>query len=308
MPARRRKRIDSGSTASYDLMLLLASAIWGFAFVAQRLGMDYMGPFAFNGIRFMMGALTLLPLILWRSRRKPHSEQQGGGKLLLAGGLLAGALVFLGASFQQVGLMTTTAGNAGFITGLYVVFVPLFGILIGQRTNPQTGAGALLAFSGLYLLSFTDSLSMSWGDGLVLIGTVFWAVQILTIGWLSPKLDTIKLAFYEFLFCSILSLAVALFTETKGISGGAIPLIYGGVFSVGIAYTLQVVVQKKANASHGAIIMSLEAVFALIGGILFLEETLSFRGAVGCCLMLSGMLISSAWAVRRRTKPRRKSR
>lgn len=301
MPRRSKKAIYS---ARSDGLLLIASAIWGFAFVAQRLGMDHMGPFAFNGIRFMMGALTLLPLIIWRSRKNVPA-QHGSGKLLVVGGLLAGGLVFLGASFQQVGLMTTGAGNAGFITGLYVVLVPIFGLVLGQKTNPQTGAGALLAFAGLYLLSFTDSMTMSTGDILVFIGTVFWAVQILTIGWLSPKLDTIKLAFYEFLFCSIFSLAVALLFETNtwaGISGGILPLVYGGVFSVGIAYTLQIVVQKKTKASHGAIIMSLEAVFALIGGILFLGESLSFRGAVGCCLMLAGMIISGMWAGAHRRK------
>lgn len=303
-PKRHRSRKAIYSARS-DGLLLIASAIWGFAFVAQRLGMEHMGPFAFNGIRFMMGALTLLPLIIWRSRKKIVSIQQGRSKLLIPGGLLAGALVFLGASFQQVGLMTTGAGNAGFITGLYVVLVPIFGLVLGQKTNPQTGAGALLAFAGLYLLSFTDSMTMSTGDILVFIGTVFWAIQILTIGWLSPKLDTIKLAFYEFLFCSVFSLAVALLFETNtwaGISGGVWPLVYGGVFSVGIAYTLQVVVQKKTKASHGAIIMSLEAVFALIGGILFLNESLSFRGAVGCCLMLAGMIISGLWAGNRKRK------
>ena len=305
MASKRPRSKKAVYSARSDGLLLLGSAIWGFAFVAQRVGMDYMGPFAFNGIRFMMGALTLLPLMLWRSRKKTYTAQQGSSKLLVLGGLLAGALVFLGASFQQLGLMTTGAGNAGFITGLYVVLVPLFGLALGQKTNPQTGAGALLAFAGLYLLSFTDSMTMSTGDILVFVGTVFWAIQILTIGWLSPKLDTIKLAFYEFLFCSIFSLTVALLTETNtwaGISGGIWPLVYGGVFSVGIAYTIQVVVQKKTKASHGAIIMSLEAVFALIGGILFLGESLSFRGAVGCSLMLAGMIVSGLWAGKRRRK------
>lgn len=290
----------------YDLVLLLAAAIWGFAFVAQRMGMDHMGPFAFNGIRFMMGALTLLPLMLWRAKKHPKPVGEfDNRKMLLIGGGLVGGLVFLGASFQQVGLMSTTAGNAGFITGLYLVLVPMLGLLIGQRTHAGTWVGAFLAFFGLYLLSFTESFTMSQGDFLILIGTVCWAVQILAIGWLSPKMDTIKLAFMEFLVCSLLSLAVAFAIETitwEGISGAAIPLLYGGVMSVGIAYTLQVVVQKKANAAHGALIMSLEAVFALIGGWLFLEETLSFKGAVGCGLMLAGMIISQLWGFRR-TKP-----
>jgi drug/metabolite transporter (DMT)-like permease len=290
-------------TTPYDMVLLLAAAIWGFAFVAQRMGMDHMGPFAFNGVRFVMGALALLPLMAWRARRlpAPSGKFDSPGPLLL-GGLLAGFLVFLGASFQQVGLVTTTAGNAGFITGLYLVLVPMLGALVGQRTNMGTAIGAVIAFAGLYLLSFTDSLTMSWGDFLVLIGAFCWAVQILVIGWLSPRTDTIRLAFVEFMACGLLSLAVAFAFEDvtwAGIEGAAIPLLYGGIMSVGIAYTLQVVVQKKSNASHGALLMSLEAVFALIGGVMFLNETLSARGALGCGLMLAGMLVSQMWGMRR---------
>ena len=293
-------------TAPYDMILLVAAAIWGFAFVAQRMGMDHMGPFAFNGVRFLMGALTLLPLMYWRAKK--HSKPEGEfdtPKMLLIGGGLAGVLVFLGASTQQVGLMTTTAGNAGFITGLYLVLVPLLGLAVGQKAHPGTWVGAIVAFAGLYLLSFTDSFSMSSGDFLVLIGAFCWAVQILVIGWLAPKMDTIKLAFVEFLTCSLLSLAVAIAIETiswDGISGAAIPLLYGGIMSVGIAYTLQVVVQKKANAAHGALLMSLEAVFALIGGWMFLNETLSPRGAIGCGLMLAGMMLSQVWGMRK-SKP-----
>jgi drug/metabolite transporter (DMT)-like permease len=291
-------------TAPYDMILLVAAAIWGFAFVAQRMGMEHMGPFAFNGVRFMMGALTLVPFILWRNRKLPQpSGEFDSMKMLLLGGGIAGALVFLGASFQQVGLMTTSAGNAGFITGLYLVLVPLLGLVVGQKAHPGTWAGAIVAFAGLYLLSFTDSFNMSWGDFLVLIGAFCWAIQILVIGWLAPKMDVIKLAFMEFMVCSLLSLAVALIFEEitwVGMSGAAVPLLYGGVMSVGIAYTLQVVVQKKANAAHGALLMSLEAVFALIGGWMFLNETLSPRGALGCGLMLAGMMLSQVWGMRRR--------
>jgi len=287
----------------YDALLLGAAAIWGFAFVAQRMGMDHMGPFAFNGIRFMMGALTLLPVILWRARavERPTGKFDSP-KMLLMGGTLAGVLVFLGASFQQVGLVTTTAGNAGFITGLYLVLVPILGLAVGQRAGKGTWVGTAVAFAGLYLLSFSGSADMSWGDMLVLAGAFCWAIQILAIGWLAPKTDVCRLAFVEFFICSVLSLAVAAATETTtwgGIRAAAVPLLYGGVVSVGIAYTLQVVVQKKANASHGAIIMSLEAVFALLGGALFLEETLTFRGAVGCSMMLAGMIISQLWSLRK---------
>ncbi len=294
--------MSESRTAPYDMILLAAAAIWGFAFVAQRMGMEHMGPFAFNGVRFMMGALALVPVMLWRSRKMPlPAGDFDNRKMLLLGGGIAGTLVFLGASFQQVGLVTTSAGNAGFITGLYLVLVPLLGLLVGQKAHPGTWVGAVVAFAGLYLLSFTGTLSMSGGDFLVLIGALCWAVQILAIGWLAPKMDVIKLAFIEFLACSLLSLAVAFAVEEitwTGISGAAIPLLYGGVMSVGIAYTLQVVVQKKANAAHGALLMSLEAVFALIGGVMFLGETMTPRGVAGCALMLAGMILSQIWGMR----------
>lgn len=305
-------RADAGrrGTAPYDMVLLVAAAIWGFAFVAQRVGMDHMGPFAFNGVRFVMGALALLPLIAWRAGRLPRPEGEfDSPKALLLGGFLAGFLVFLGASFQQVGLVTTSAGNAGFITGLYLVLVPMLGVLVGQRAGKGTVVGAVIAFAGLYLLSFTESMSMSWGDFLVLIGAFCWAAQILVIGWLSPRMDTIRLAFAEFMACGLLSLAVAFAFEDvtwAGMEGAALPLLYGGVVSVGVAYTLQVVVQKKADASHGALLMSLEAVFALIGGVMFLDESLSARATVGCALMLAGMLVSQFWGMRREGKGRRK--
>ncbi len=296
-----------------DALLLLTAGIWGFAFVAQRVGMEYMGPFAFNGIRFGLGAMALIPLILWNSRRKKATVKEknpppapGSRKLLILGGILAGTLVFLGASFQQVGLIYTTAGNAGFITGLYVVIVPIMGLAIGQRTTAGTAIGAILAALGLYMLSFTETLVMSWGDLLVLVGAFFWAAQVLTIGWLSPQTDTIKLAFTEFAVCSAISMAFAFAIETitwQGISNAALPLLYGGLASVGVAYTIQIMIQKNTQPAHAAIIMSLEAVFAVLGGWLFLGEVLSYKGILGCSLMLAGMLISQLWGLRGMNAP-----
>ncbi len=291
------------SNLTSDALLLLTAGIWGFAFVAQRVGMEYMGPFAFNGIRFALGALALVPLILWNSRKKIRTPTAPDSrKLLILGGILAGTLVFIGASFQQVGLIYTTAGNAGFITGLYVVIVPIMGLAFGQRTTAGTAIGAILAALGLYMLSFTETLAISWGDLLVLIGAFFWAAQVLAIGWLSPQTDTIKLAFMEFAVCSAISMAVAFAIETitwQAISDAALPLLYGGLASVGVAYTIQIMIQKKTHPAHAAIIMSLEAVFAVIGGWLFLGEVLSYKGMIGCSLMLAGMVISQLWGLRR---------
>jgi drug/metabolite transporter (DMT)-like permease len=286
-----------------DALLLLTSAIWGFAFVAQRVGMDYVGPFTFNGVRFALGSLVLLPLIL---RKRSNRDAPGNarpdtrGKLLIFGGGLLGITVFSAASLQQVGLVYTTAGNAGFITGLYVVIVPILGLFWGQRPGAGTWIGAVLAAAGLYLLSITDDFTISLGDFLELIGAFVWAVQILIIGWLSPKIDPIKLAFVEFSACSFLSLVTAFIFEDIVLSAifqAAIPILYGGVLSVGVAYTLQVVAQRDAHPAHAAIIFSLESVFAALGGWLILNEILSFRGLVGCALMLAGMLLSQLYGL-----------
>jgi drug/metabolite transporter (DMT)-like permease len=290
-------------TLKSDALLLLASAIWGFAFVAQRIGMDYVGPFTFNGVRFALGSLVLLPLILRNgilknmSRKRPSSADT---KTLIFGGGLLGITVFAAASLQQVGLVYTTAGNAGFITGLYVVIVPILGLFWGQHPNAGTWVGALLAAAGLYLLSVTDELTISFGDMLELIGAFIWATQILVVGWLSPKIDPIKLAFAEFSMCSLLSLVTAFIFEEIALNGlfqAAVPILYGGVLSVGVAYTLQVVAQQNAHPAHAAILFSLESVFAALGGWLILNETMGLRGLIGCTLMLSGMILSQLYGL-----------
>lgn len=284
-----------------DLLLLLTAIIWGFAFVAQRVGMDFVGPFTFNGVRFALGSLSLLPLIWLMQRQKsraPSVIPQAGGKELLRGGLLAGLALFLGASLQQVGLVYTTAGNAGFITGLYVVIVPILGLIWRQRPTLGTWLGAILATVGLFLLSVTDDFSIAYGDLLVLIGSFIWAGHVLLIGWLSPRMDAMKLSAIQFAVCALLSLLTALAIETirlDGIIAAAMPIFYGGLFSVGIAYTLQVVAQRDAHPAHTAIILSLEGVFAAIGGWLLLGELLTPRGLFGCALMLGGMLLSELW-------------
>lgn len=284
-----------------DLVLLLAAAIWGFAFVAQRVGMDHVGPFLFNGVRFGLGGLSLLPLLHFRRRDGERPKEQPG--MALVGGGVAGMVLFIGASLQQVGLVYTTAGKAGFITGLYVVIVPVIGFFMRQRIRPGSWVGALLAAVGLYLLSVTEELTISFGDLLEVVGAFFWAIHVLVIGWLSPRVSAIRLSMFQFMVCSGLSLGAALLTE-KVIPGrlldASIPILYGGLFSVGVAYTLQVVAQKKASPSHAAIILSLETVFAALGGRLFLGETISPRGLLGCALMLAAMILSQISGLRPR--------
>jgi drug/metabolite transporter (DMT)-like permease len=277
-----------------NVLLLLTAIIWGFAFVAQRVGMEYVGPFTFNGVRFALGAFSLIPLLLI-NHNKATGRPKVRIKTVIWGAGLAGCALFMGASLQQIGIIYTTAGKAGFITGLYVVIVPMLGLLWKQKTNAGTWLGAFLAAFGMYLLSVTESLSLEFGDFLVLIGAFFWAGHVQLIGWLTRRLNPLRLAFFQFMTCSFLSLIAALALEEiamQGIIDALIPICYGGLLSVGVAYTLQVVAQRHAHAAHAAIILSLEAVFAAFGGWLLLSEILSFRGLIGCTLMLAGMLIS----------------
>jgi drug/metabolite transporter (DMT)-like permease len=324
----------------YDSLMLLTACIWGLAFVAQRVGMEYVGPFTFNALRFALGALALTPAILIRSKNSslrgseatklspqgvipakagiqkiipPHvgrGENKGGrfnfpprypggnirgSAILLSGAVLAGLALFGGSTFQQIGIIYTTAGKAGFITGLYVILVPILGAIWGQKIGIGTWLGAILAVVGLYLLTVSGLFAINLGDGLVLICAFFWAIHVHIIGYFSPRVDTIKLAFLQFAICAILSLIIALIIETntmEAILKAAIPILYAGLMSVGIAYTLQVVAQRYVPPSHAAIILSLEAVFAVIGGWLILGEMLSLRGFLGCALMLAGMIAS----------------
>ncbi|HRX69973.1 MAG: DMT family transporter [Candidatus Competibacteraceae bacterium] len=278
-----------------ELLLLLTALIWGSAFVAQRVGMNHVGPFTYNGVRFLLGALSLLPLLLIRCHSRPLM-QPDGGRWRFTGGLLAGLILFAGASLQQIGIVHTTAGKAGFITGLYVVIVPLLGLLWGHRTPWKTWIGAGLAAAGLYLLTMTDVFTLAQGDGLVLIGAFFWAGHVLVIGWLSGRhIEPVRLACLQCVVCAALSLGVAVVIEPihwQGLRDAALPILYGGLLSVGVAYTLQVVAQRDAPPAHAAIILSLETVFAALSGWLLLNETLAGRGILGCVLMFAGMLLS----------------
>ncbi|MBU5613006.1 DMT family transporter [Geomonas azotofigens] len=285
-------------TIKSDLLLLLIAAIWGGGFVAQRKGLDFLGPFSYNGVRFALGSLSLLPLVyLNRRRLGPYhgSLPQASTRALIHGGLMAGGALFMGASLQQVGIAYTTAGNAGFITGLYVVLVPLLGTFWGQRPSIGTWLGAVLAAAGLFFLSVTDHFTIGIGDLLELIGAVFWAGHVLLIGWLSPRLDPFKLSALQFAVCSVLSLITAFVFESMTLTTVVAawrPILYGGLISVGFAYTMQVVAQRDAHPAHTAVILSAEGVFAATWGWFFLGEVLGSRGLLGCALMLAGILCS----------------
>lgn len=290
-------------------ILLLTAAIWGFAFVAQRVGMEHMGAFTFNGIRFALGSISLLPVIYFFGRKSDsdnHDEEKidADFKTTLKAGMIAGTILFIAASLQQFGLIYTTAAKAGFITSLYIVLVPILGIFLKQKTHYTTWIGAIVAVIGLYFLSINENFTIEFGDFLEIIGAFFWAAHIQVIGKFVEKIDAIKLSSVQFATCSLLSLITAFIFEDvnlSGISNALVPLLYGGIMSAGVAYTLQAVGQKFAKPSHAAIALSMEAVFAAIGGILLLSETLPLKGYLGSALMLAGMLITQTENIKKPT-------
>lgn len=274
------------------LLLLTVAAIWGFAFVAQSSGMEHLGPHSFNAARFILAALSLAPLLLLFRRDKTTQS----GKILWLGGLLAGSVMFAGFSFQQQGLLYTTAGNAGFITSMYIVIVPLLGLLARQRTSGQAWIGIALAVVGLYVLSVDEGLTMSnKGDQLELIGAFFWAIHVISIGWLSSKVDAISFSIVQFVVAAVWASGFAMALETPvwgDFMAASGSLLYAGIASSGIACTIQIIGQRDVSAGAAALILSLEAVFAVIGGWLLLDEQLDSKQLVGCAIMLAGILLS----------------
>ncbi|WP_018525452.1 DMT family transporter [Alkalispirochaeta alkalica] len=280
-----------------DALLLVTAAIWGFAFVAQRLGMDHVGPFFFTGVRFLLGAMVLLPVALLRggpSRRVPGA--------LLPGAAVTGLVLFAGSALQQIGLVYTTAGNAGFITGLYVVMVPLLGIFRRQAVGGLRWGAVLLAVAGLYLLSVQPGASVNPGDLFVMASALFFALHVQLIDHLSRRYPVLWISLVQYGVVALVSLAVAVVREPidlAGMRGAAVPILYGGIGSIAIAYTLQTVAQRRAAPSHAAILLSLEGSFAALGGWLILSEVLSLRSVLGCALLLAGMILSQVAGFRR---------
>lgn len=277
--------------------LLLASALWGFAFVAQRVGAQYVGPFAFTAVRFALGTLVLLPIIAIRDRvrRVPAAARRSATRAVVVPGILTGVMLTIAINLQQAGMADTPAGDAAFITGLYMVFVPVIAMFRGHRSSVTTVLGVVASLVGLYLICVTDGLSIDTGEVLLILTCIPWAVQILMIEHYSPRLSALRFAAAQFATCAVLSTLAALIWEPApfaGIGEVVAPLLYGGVVSVGVAYTLQVVGQRHALATHAALIMATESVFGAIGGALLLGESMGLRGYVGAALMVAGIVIS----------------
>lgn len=269
-----------------DLILLLVAIIWGSAFAAQRVAADHLGPFVFNALRFFVGVIVLLPMARFRLK-----VERG----MLPWIALAGCALFAASALQQAGMQYTTAGNAGFITGLYVVLVPLVMVtFLRQTVSRWTWAAAMVATLGALLLSTGGELKLNAGDALELAGAVVWAVHVLLVGWLARRMDILSFVILQDLVSAVLNVLFSLFTDISTLSGlqpAVWAVLYTGVLSVGIGYALQGIGQRHAPPTDAALILSLEAVFAALFGYLFLNERLLPIQLFGCALILGAIVL-----------------
>lgn len=283
-----------------NFALFLTALIWGLSFVAQKSGMDYVGPYTFNAVRSFLGGVSLLPLIglikAIKSDHRPLKVKELQHILLLKGGIVCGAALFFAITIQQYCMQFVSAGKAGFISALYIIFVPLIGLFFGKKLNLNVKISVLVAVIGLYLLCFRHDISQfSIYDGVLLISAFFYGVHILVVNHYSQRTDAAKLSCIQFFTVAVLSLPLMLIYEQsdlKSIYACRIPLLFAGILTCGIAYTMQIFGQKHTPPAIASIILSLESVFAVLGGNLILHEVMSFREVLGCVFMISAVLLS----------------
>lgn len=278
------------------LILLLTATIWGIAFVAQSVGMDYVKPFTFNGVRSLLGAFVLLPVIfLSNMRKEPAEKKKEDTKTLVLGGVLCGLCLCVASSLQQIGIQYTTAGKAGFLTAMYIIIVPVLGLFAGKKCSSFVGISIVLATVGLYLLSIKDGFSIGAGDVCVILCAVMFSFHILIIDYFSPKCDGVKLSCIQFLVCGIICTVIALATEQPQLGqilAAWMPIAYAGVMSCGVAYTLQIIGQKGMNPTVASLILSLESVISVLAGWVILKEALSAREIIGCIIMFAAIILA----------------
>lgn len=287
------------------LLLLLTAVIWGVAFVAQSVSTNYIGAFTFNFARCLLGALVLIPCIYfldWMKRKdgvvqaeKTAEEKKQERRTLLIGGTCCGTALFVAGNLQQFGIKYTTVGKAGFITALYIVLVPIFGIFLKKTVGLRVWISVALAVVGLYLLCITDGFSIGTGDLLVVLCAFAFSVHILIIDYFSPKTDGVRMSCVQFLVCSVLSGIGMLLTERPdfgAILQAWVPIVYAGVMSCGVAYTLQIVGQKGTDPTIASLILSLESVVSVLAGWLLLGQKLSAKELVGCVLMFGAIILA----------------
>ncbi len=281
-----------------NLLMLIAAALWGFTFVAQKTGMDHLEPLMFTAIRFLLGATSLLFLLRFLGKQKLNKEG------LIAGAIM-GVLITLGINLQQIGIVDTTAGNSGFLTAIYILLVPIFMSLFGSKLPMQIWPAVILALIGLYFLTIKDTSfanmlsSVNKGDYWVLVSSVFWALHIIYVGKAAKDHDPLRLSIVQFYICAVLSFILAFIFEpinindiALGVQGAWLEIAYGGIASVGIAFTLQVFAQQSVPPQYAAMILSLEAVFAVIGGVLLIGEVLTARMMLGFVLIFAGIILA----------------
>lgn len=298
--------IQTGAYRSRGIfMLSLAAFIWGTAFVAQSVGMDYVGPFTFNAVRFLIGGTVLLPLIIWMQMAKAKKTENsaaaipvtpaGDSSVLVKAGFYCGVVLFISAAFQQIGIIYTTVGKAGFITTLYIVIVPILGLFFDKKVPYIIWICVVLAVVGMYLLCINESFTLSKGDFFILVCAFCFSIHILVIDHYSPLVDGVKLSCLQFFVSGILSAIIAFILENPQISGlinGWIAILYAGVISCGIAYTLQILGQRDVTPVIASLLLSLESVFAVLSGWVILDEVLSFKELLGCVLIFIAILLA----------------
>ncbi len=277
---------------SSEILLFLATIIWGFGFVAQRAGMEYIGPFVFNGIRFILGAVVIFPLVFFFVKKNELKKEI---IRTLRPSFFSGILLFTASTLQQIAMVKASAGKAAFITGLYVILVPIISIFFGHKTRRNLWIGAVLAILGLYFLTDFRNGSIQISDVLLFLCAIFWALHVLYISKISKKYNAVLIASFQFFYTGIISLILALIFEDFNfplIHSAGISILYAGIMSVGVAFTLQIFGQKHAHPSHSAIILSLESLFGFIGGILIIHEHPSLTSTIGALLMLTGIIVA----------------
>lgn len=284
-----------------NLLLALAAFIWGVAFVAQSVGMDYVGGFTFNACRFLIGGAVLIPLIWFREKRQDSGEKKAETswwqrqKTGVTGGICCGAILFVASSFQQFGVARTTVGKAGFITALYIIIVPLLGVFLKKKIPWSLWVSVALATVGMYLLCMTGGLGINRGDFYVFICAVCFSFHILVIDYFSPKGDGVVLSCVQFFTAGVISCIMTAVFETpdaRSIMEAWAPILYAGVMSCGVAYTLQVVGQKNTDPVLASLILSLESAFSLIAGWVILDQKLSPKELGGCALVFGAIILA----------------
>lgn len=294
------KKTEVGSA----MLLFLAALIWGVAFVAQSMGMEYVGPFTFNGCRFLLGGLVLTPVALLREgkyrkkekfQRLSVKDKKKHGRTTILGGICCGIAIFVASSFQQVGMQYTSVGKAGFITALYIVLVPILGIFLKKKVAPAVWMGVVLGAVGSYFLCMTESFTINSGDLLIFACAVCFSFHIMIIDYFAPKADGVALSCIQFWFSGIVSMGIALSSEHVELSSilqAAGPILYAGIMSCGVAYTLQILGQKRMNPAIASLILSTESVVSVVAGWLILQEVMTTRQLWGCVLVFLAVILA----------------